>query len=112
MRASRVLRDSPVRLVAPDDAPEREMARIKRFLDQDYEVPQRIMEVNRSHPLIGNLARMLDAQPDGSFVPLAIEQLYAGALVQEGLHPNPAEMVPRIQELLALATGSFKGEDA
>ena len=34
---------------------------------------------------------------------LSIEQLYDSALVQEGLHPNPAEMLPRIQRLLALA---------
>ena len=31
---------------------------------------------------------------------LTIEQLYDSALVQEGLHPNPTEMVPRIQQLL------------
>jgi hypothetical protein len=27
------------------------------------------------------------------------------ALAQEGLHPNPAEMLPRIQKLMALALG-------
>jgi molecular chaperone HtpG len=32
-----------------------------------------------------------------------VEQLYESALVQEGLHPNPAEMLPRIQQLMSLA---------
>jgi molecular chaperone HtpG len=39
-------------------------------------------------------------------VNLAIEQLYESALVQEGLHPNPAEMLPRIQKLMALAAAN------
>ena len=112
VRASKVLRGSPVRLVAPEDGPEREMARIKRYLDQDYEVPQRILEVNRTHPLIANLARLLDSEPDAPFVPLAIEQLYAGALVQEGLHPNPAEMVPRVQQLLEMASATLAPKQA
>jgi molecular chaperone HtpG len=36
-------------------------------------------------------------------VDLSIEQMYDSALVQEGLHPNPADMLPRIQRLMAMA---------
>ena len=32
-----------------------------------------------------------------------IEQLYASALLLDGLHPNPAQMVPRIQQLMEAA---------
>jgi molecular chaperone HtpG len=105
VRPSRVLRDSPVRLVSPEDAANREMQRLQRFLDQEYKVPQKILEVNRNHPLIGNLARRLSDGDDIALVDLAIEQLYENALVQEGLHPNPAEMLPRIQKLLEIAAG-------
>jgi molecular chaperone HtpG len=111
VRASKVLKNSPVRLVSPEDAQNREMERIYRLLDQEYEVPKRILEVNRDHPLIGDLARMVGNQPDDPFINLAIEQLYEGALVQEGLHPNPAGMLPRIQELLEL-TAREKGGSA
>ncbi|MCA9952249.1 MAG: molecular chaperone HtpG [Anaerolineales bacterium] len=104
VRESKVLKDSPVRLVSPEDAPNKEMQRIQRYLDQNYEVPQKILEVNRSHPLIGNLAHMIENQPDNELINLSIEQLYASALVQEGLHPNPSQMLPRIQELMLLAT--------
>ena len=103
VRASRVLKDSPVRLVSPEDTPNREMERISRYLDREYEIPKKILEVNRRHPLIVDLAEITAKRPDDPFINLAIEQLFEGALVQEGLHPNPAEMLPRIAEILELA---------
>ncbi|MEM7117767.1 MAG: molecular chaperone HtpG [Chloroflexota bacterium] len=106
VRTSKVLKDSPVRLVAPEDTANREMERVQRFLDQNYEVPQRIMEVNRKHPLIADLSALVAAEPDNALINLSIEQLYASALVQEGLHPNPSEMLPRIQELMQIAAAA------
>jgi hypothetical protein len=41
-------------------------------------------------------------------LPLAIEQLYAGALFQEGLHPDPGEMLPRVQEMMRLAAEAMQ----
>ena len=104
VRPSKVLRHSPVRLVSPQDAPDRAMQRVYRYLEQDYEAPKRILEVNRRHPLIRDLALVVTAEPDAPVVDLTIEQLYDSALVQEGLHPNPADMLPRILELMELAT--------
>jgi molecular chaperone HtpG len=106
VRASKVLKDSPVRLVSPKDAQNREMDRISRLLREDYEIPKRILEVNRKHPLISNLSHLVAEQPDSELVKLSIEQLYDSALVQEGLHPNPSEMLPRIQQLMSLAAAS------
>jgi molecular chaperone HtpG len=106
VRASRVLKESPVRLVSPEDAANREMQRLYRFMDQEYQVPKKILEINRNHSLIANLARRLSENNDTVLIDLAIEQLYESALVQEGLHPNPAEMLPRIQKLLEIAAGS------
>jgi molecular chaperone HtpG len=45
-------------------------------------------------------------KPDSELITLSIEQLYDSALVQEGLHPNPTEMLPRIQQLMALAAAN------
>ena len=104
VRESKVLKDSPVRLVSPPDAADRDYQRLQRFFDENYEVPKKILEINRSNPLIINLAQMLHAQPDSELVDTAIEQLYESALVQEGLHPNPAQMLPRIEQLMLLAT--------
>jgi molecular chaperone HtpG len=106
VRESKVLKNSPVRLLAPEDAQDKDMQRLQRFLDQNYEIPKRILEVNRKHPLIMNLAYLLDEQPDSELIDLAIEQLYESALVQEGLHPNPLQMLPRIEELMLLASAA------
>ncbi|WP_420644447.1 molecular chaperone HtpG [Candidatus Leptofilum sp.] len=103
VRASKVLKNSPVRLVAPADAQNKEMDRIQRLLNQDYEIPKRILEVNRSHPLVANLANLVENDPDNELINLGIKQLYDSALIQEGLHPNPADILPRIQQLLTLA---------
>lgn len=105
VRASKVLRHSPVRLVSPQDAPDREFQRIYRYLDQDYEIPKKILEVNRRHPLIANLASLVTADPEAPVIDLTIDQLFDSALVQEGLHPNPAEMLPRIERLMEIAAG-------
>ena len=106
VRESKVLKNSPVRLVSPADTADREYQRLQRYFDENYEVPKKILEINRSHPLIINLARMLQTQPDSELVDAAIEQLYESALVQEGLHPNPAQMLPRIEQLMLLATAA------
>jgi molecular chaperone HtpG len=103
VRASKVLKDSPVRLVSPADEQNREMHRIQRMLSDEYEVPKKIMEINRSHPLIADLAQLIGDEPDAELINLSIEQLYDSALIQEGLHPNPADILPRVQKLLAIA---------
>ncbi len=105
VRDSKVLKNSPVRLVSPDDTPAREMERLYKYLDEEYRVPKRILEVNRQHPLIVNLASVIKETPDDEVINLTIEQLYESALVVEGLHPNPAAMLPRVQHILELAVG-------
>lgn len=106
VRASKVLQDSPVRLVSPQNDPERERGRLSRYFDKNYQVPKKIIELNRTHPLIHDLAQKLRDDPNSELVDLTIEQLYDSALVQEGLHPNPAEMLPRIQKLMTLAVSN------
>lgn len=111
VRESKVLKGSPVRLVTGDDQSGQDMQRIYRYLDQDYEVPKKIFEVNRGHPLIGQLAKLVTEKPDDEIINVSIEQLYESALVLEGLHPNPVRMLPQIQHLLELAVDRTVGED-
>ncbi len=103
VKESKVLKGSPIRLVSPADAPNSETHRIQRLLNEEYEIPQKIVEVNRNHPLIIDLAHLTEAKPDAAVVALSIEQLYDSALMQEGLLPNPADMLPRIQQLIEIA---------
>ena len=104
VRASNVLRHNPLRLVSPEDQQyNREMARVQRILDRDFKVPPKIVELNRGHPLIVDLARLVESGNDATLVRHLIEQMYDSALLLEGLHPNPADMVGRIQALMEAA---------
>jgi molecular chaperone HtpG len=105
VRESKVLKDSPCRLVSPDDAPARDMSRVYRMLGQEFEVPKRILEINRRHPIIANLAHLVSEMPEAAIIDPTIEQLFENQLLMEGLHPNPVEMIPRIQQLMEAATG-------
>jgi molecular chaperone HtpG len=106
VRESQVLRDSPCRLVSSGDAPMREMSRVYRMLDQDFEIPKRILEINRRHPIIVNLAHLLTTAPDAEVIDPTIELLFENQLLFEGLHPNPTEMVGLIEQLMETATGA------
>ncbi len=104
VRASKVLTDSPARLVSPEGTPDRDMQRVRRMLEQDYQVAPKILELNRNHRLVLNLVGLLERAPEDPRLELAIEQVFANLLLLEGLHPNPAEMAPRLQALLEAAT--------
>ena len=105
VRESKVLRNHPCRLVSPDDTPAREMSRVYRMLGQEFEMPKRILEIHRSHPIIVNLAHLIAANPEAGVIDAAIEQLFENQLLLEGLHPDPMDMIPRIQRLIEAATG-------
>ncbi len=103
VRPSKTLKHNPARLVAADGAGQRDMHRVQRLINRDYEVPASILELNRSHPLIRSLAQLHTTHPDNLLGNVVIEQLYDSALLLDGLHPNPAQMVPRIQQLMEAA---------
>jgi molecular chaperone HtpG len=109
VRESRLLTGSPCRLVSPGDDPVQSMQRVRRLLDQDFEVPKKILEINRRHSLIQNLARLVAHEPTEALIDPAIEQLYENALLLEGLHPNPASMVGRVQTLIERAAAVLAG---
>jgi molecular chaperone HtpG len=111
VRESKVLRGSPCRLVSPKDTPAHEMSRVYRMLGEEFEVPKRIMEINRRHPIIGNLARLVNESPEAEIIDPIIEQLLENQLLMEGLHPNPTNMIPRIQQLMEAATEPKSDED-
>lgn len=101
VRASRLLRDSPCRLVAPGAGARRDVQRVRRLLGERVELAPQVLELNPAHPLIRGLAQRTGA--DDPLFALAVEQLFENLLLLEGLHPNPAHMVPRIQTLVEAA---------
>lgn len=105
VRESKLLTDSPARLVSPHVGYDRDMQRVRRLIDQDFKAPPKILELNRQHPLVRNLTGRIVTQPAAAVIDPAIELLFDNLLLLDGLHPNPAGMAPRIQMLLEQATG-------
>jgi molecular chaperone HtpG len=109
VRESKLLRDSPCRLVSPAGSSGSDAQRVRRLLNQEFEISPKILEINRRHPLIRNLTAVLAQRPDDPTIDATIEQLYENQLLLEGLHPNPASMVDRIQLLMQAATANLSG---
>jgi molecular chaperone HtpG len=106
VRASKLLRGSPARLGSDDEGIGREMQRIQQVLGRETEQTRRILELNPASELVAALARRVEANAEDALTAVVIEQLYDNELLLEGLHQNPATMVPRIMQLLAAAVRS------
>ena len=94
------LSDSPARLVDPEGTATPGLQRVYRYLKEDYEVPKKILELNPFHPILQALTSLPENDPLNNFV---IDQLYENALLIEGLHPNPANMINRIHNIIQAA---------
>ncbi|HEX6306313.1 MAG TPA: hypothetical protein VFZ76_19090, partial [Anaerolineales bacterium] len=108
VRMTARLSGSPARLADPEGALNQEMQRVYRLLDKDFEAPKKVLELNPRHPI---LVRLNQLPEDSQISPLIIEQIYENALLIEGLHPEPASMVARIQKLMeeVLGEGEVEG---
>jgi molecular chaperone HtpG len=105
VRVSKVLgAGSAVRLVTPEGSLDRHTQRVYQMLEKDFQAPARILEVNPRHRVIHNLLRHLGQNAEGPQVQTLIQVLYGNALMADGIHPNPAEFVRQVQNLLELAS--------
>lgn len=94
------LSGSPARLVDPEGGPNQEMQRVYRLLKEDFETPKKVLELNPQHPI---LLQLNSLPSDVELGHLIIEQIYEDALLIEGLHPDPAGMIERIQKIIEAA---------
>lgn len=94
------LTDSPARLVDPEGEPQQEMQRVYRLLKKDFTPPKKILELNPGHPI---LVRLNNLDEKENISNLVIQQIYENALLFEGLHPDPTQMIDRIQSLMEAA---------
>jgi molecular chaperone HtpG len=100
VRMTSRLSDSPARLADPEGAMNQEMQRVYKLLNRDYSAPRKVLELNPRHPILLGLSALPADDPRSS---LLIEQVYEDALLIEGLHPDPASMISRIQKLMEAA---------
>jgi molecular chaperone HtpG len=110
VRTSKNMVGSPARLVSADSGVSRNMYRIQRLLDREYELPVKLLELNPRHPLLHNLSRMLSQDAAQPMIDVVIEQIFETALLQDGIHPDPASMATRLTLLMQAATGTPAAE--
>ena len=100
VRSTDRLTSSPARLVDKEGSMGQEVQRVYRLLNKEFEAPQKVMEINPRHAILKRLSQ----QPAGQELDrMVIEQIYENALLIEGLHPDPAGMIGRIQDLIKKA---------
>ena len=97
VRSTDRLTDSPARLVDPEGSPDQSIQRVYRLLNKEFNVPKKVLEINPRHAIMSGLSALPSDDP--RFTPV-IEQIYENALLIEGIHPDPASMIGRIQKLI------------
>ncbi len=112
VRLSRRLVESAVCLVNPEHAMSSDMQRLYSMVDKDFKFSRKILELNPAHPAIRNLndafqAVVGDPSAQERLRPY-IHNLLDMALLAEGIHPNPAELVDDLDRLLTVATGTLR----
>ena len=97
VRLTTRLARSPARLVDAGGEMTQEMQRVYEMLNRDFEKPNKVLEINAAHPLIQKLEQLPEDDPRSSLI---IEQIFEDTLLLEGIHPNPASMIERIQKIM------------
>ena len=100
VRSTSKLTQSVARLIDPEGSMEPEMQRVYKFLEKEYSVPKKILELNPDHPILKDLLHLEDGSELQRNV---IEQIFESALLLEGLHPDPASMVSRLEQIISAA---------
>ncbi|MEQ8672563.1 MAG: molecular chaperone HtpG [Aggregatilineales bacterium] len=110
VRESKTLTGSAARLVSDEAGTGRNMFRINRMIDKDYQLPVKILELNSRHPLMHNLEQIIERGDNPELANAVAEQVFETALLQDGIHPDPASMATRLTLLMQAATGSAVGD--
>jgi molecular chaperone HtpG len=100
VRVTDRLTNSVARLVDAKGSLGQELQRVYRMMDREYRNPKKVLEINPSHTILKQLSVLKEDDP---LARLVIEQIFESTLLIEGLHPDPASMIPGIQQLMESA---------
>ncbi|NMC07980.1 MAG: molecular chaperone HtpG [Candidatus Lokiarchaeota archaeon] len=101
------LYDSPYRLANPAGGMTSSMQRVMRYWtrkmqDKEFEIPRKILEFNQDHPLVQELVDVCDKDPENGRIKPVLLQILDTCLLAEGDLPDPASMVPRMNQLIEM----------
>ncbi len=97
VRVTDRLTNSVARLVDAKGSLGQELQRVYRMMDREYQIPKKVLEINPTHPILKGMSEL---QEDDPLLELVVEQIFENTLLIEGLHPDPASMIPGIQQLI------------
>lgn len=107
VRPSRRLTGSLARLVDSGGTHDQDLQRVFRMLGRDVEIPKKFLELNPEHPILKSMRNVAeDSELNGTLIDLVFES----ALWADGLHPEPAAIIPLTQKLMEYALGIPKTE--
>lgn len=109
VRTSERLVDSPACLVSDSQQPSGHIDKLMRMMNKSTDLPQRVMELNPSHPLIKNLAEITAKNSQDPFLERAAEQLFEGSMLVDGYLTDPHKLVERMNQILEDAAKAKSG---
>lgn len=101
VRVSERLVDSPACLVGDDNQLSSHMEKMMRMMNKDDELPKRVLEINKHHRLIQQLAKIASDDPQAPFMETACEHLFEGCMLLDGYLSDPHKLVERMNQVLA-----------
>ena len=105
VKRSQRLIESPCCLVNPSGAVSTQMQKVMHLAHKDFAMAKRIFEINPKAPLIRRLAELTANADHDNFVRDCGRQLFANALLMEGLAPDTEGTVQRVHQFMSeLAT--------
>ena len=101
IRVSERLVDSPACLVGDDNQLSSHMEKMMRMMNQNEELPKRVLEINKDHKLIQRLAALANDDSGNPFIETACEHLFEGCMLLDGYLTDPHKLVERMNQVLS-----------
>ena len=100
VKESSRLTESPCCLVNPQGSMSNQLQKVLSHTMKDYEAPRRIMEVNPHAQLVARLCELSNNTDNDEFIRDCGRQLYANALILDGLIPDVEETTTRSMKFM------------
>ena len=96
--------ESPVALVSGKNGIDPQMEKMMQMFDKNFQKSKQVFEVNTSHLLVKNIYAMIKSDSADEKINIYINQLFDGALLQEGYLSDPSDYIGRMTRIMLDAT--------
>ncbi len=99
-RVSKRLTDAVCCLVNSEGSMSAQLQKVLSMGDREFTAPKKIFEINPSAPLTTRLIALAGNSANDAFIQQCGRQLFANALLLEGLPLDPSQLVARVQNFM------------